>query len=255
MDPRFERFLKPSETKKSEGTKKKKNKKENIETSEGCINDSASSSSPAATPLSKPVKKKQELNLDILELDLFASTQENSESISLENEKDYSDNSDESSSEEHPKNLIGMFREAKNKSWLEQDQPEAKAAFNIINKTLHPERPTARGIAIVPVKGTSFPETREVCNTFASTALAGEIEGEILLEHDKNNAYDEYALSVIDASTGKRLGFIPKANDVNKTYIQAIEQGKFCGGYLIETKSSHRDGERGSLLMIATGWI
>jgi len=156
---------------------------------------------------------------------------------------------------ENTTSLFQTFRTSGNQSWLGQDYPAARASFNIINKTLHPDRPLARGIAVLAAKGTSFPDKRENCVRMAKNLLAGESTGEILLRAEPENPYDPNAVAILDAETQTMIGYIPKAQEVNKTYAEALAGERFCGGYIIEAKRTQLKGEENAMILIATGWL
>jgi hypothetical protein len=156
--------------------------------------------------------------------------------------------------EEDPKSLFEVFRSQGNKKWLGQDFPAARAAFNLIHNKLHPEKPMAQGIAILAAKGTSFDDKRIACLETLRELKTGENSGEINLIPDPSNPHDPNAVAIFDVKTNRQLGFIPKAKDVNLTYAQSINDGKFVGGYIIDGKISYLKGEENAMLIIATGW-
>jgi hypothetical protein len=154
-----------------------------------------------------------------------------------------------------PKNLFELFRAESTREWFGQNHAGAKAAYNLMNKTLHPDRPLARGVAILAAKGTSFEDKRMNCLKVAANIEAGEGTGEILLRAEPNNAYDPNAVAIQCAQTGVMLGYIPKAEGVNTTYASALKDEKFTGGYIVEIKHSKLKGEDNVMLLIATGWL
>lgn len=154
-----------------------------------------------------------------------------------------------------PKSLFEMFKTEGDYSWLKPDNLAAKGAFNLINKYLHPKRDLARGIAILPIKGTSFEDKRINCLKFLSEVRAGESTGEISLVPEPNNPFDPNALAVYDLKNNAMLGYIPKAQEINACYAKSLNENKFCGGYIIEGKNSILKGEENAMILIATGWI
>jgi hypothetical protein len=154
-----------------------------------------------------------------------------------------------------PKSLFEMFKTEGDYSWLKPDNLAAKGAFNLINKYLHPKRDLARGIAILPIKGTSFEDKRINCLKFLSEVRAGESTGEISLVPEPNNPFDPNALAVYDLKNNAMLGYIPKAQEINACYAKSLNENKFCGGYIIEGKNSMLKGEENAMILIATGWI
>jgi hypothetical protein len=157
--------------------------------------------------------------------------------------------------EEEPKSLFEVFRSQGNKKWLGQDYPAARAAFNLINNSIHPEKPMAEGIAVLAIKGTSFEGKREACLEMYRAVRQGKNSGEVNLIPDPSNPHDPNAVGVFDAKTGKQLGFIPKAKDVNQCYGQSIRDGKFIGGYILDGKETYLKNQENALLIIATGWV
>ena len=154
-----------------------------------------------------------------------------------------------------PKNLFELFKAEATRDWFSQNHPAARAAFNVMNKTLHPERPMARGVAVLAAKGTSFEDKRENCLRVASTVEVGEGTGEILLKAEPDNPYDPNAVGIQCAQSGLMLGYIPKAEGVNATYATALKEGKFTGGYIVEIKHSKLKGQDNVMLLVATGWL
>lgn len=156
--------------------------------------------------------------------------------------------------EGEPRSFYEIYRSCGNDKWLQQDQPAAKANFNVFNLTTHPERERASGLAVIVVKGTSFPDKREACVQEAAALAAGESTGEVELRPEPENIYDPDALGVYSIHSGKHLGYIPKAAGANKHYVGAIAAGRLTGAYLIEAKQSKFKGEPSALLFVATGW-
>jgi hypothetical protein len=146
------------------------------------------------------------------------------------------------------------FEDRGSQEWLEQNNPAARATFNVINRTKHPERAHAAGLAIVPAKGTSFEDKRENAVTEAKNVRAGEWDGEVELIPEENNPYDPNAILIRSLASGKPLGYIPKANAINATYKKAMKEGRLTGAWIIHAKTSRRNSVEGALLMIATGW-
>jgi hypothetical protein len=231
MDPKFNRFLK--ETKKEAKAKAKRVGKDLDETEEAVDNSSSNEE-----PLNETTQASNTSGWD--NGGLWA----------------WSSNQDEKSVEEtkEPSSLYELYRREGDKNWLKQDNPAARGAFNLINTTLHPESSLAKGVAVLAAKGTSFEDKRINCLETIEAVKAGENSGEIELIPDKNNEFDQNAVGIFDKKTGRQLGFIPKAKEVNKTYAQAIAEGKFCGGYIIDSKKSYLKGEENTMIIIITGW-
>lgn len=154
-----------------------------------------------------------------------------------------------------PKSFYQIQRECGNASWLKQNHPAARASFNVFNLELHPDRPMATGLAVVTVKGTSFPDKRDAVLAVAKALAAGTSTGEVELVPEPNNAFDPDALAIIDLATKAHIGYVPKAAGANRTYRLATEAGRLCGAYLIEAKQTTYKGEPSAILMLATGWI
>lgn len=191
----------------------------------------------------KTSKRKRDIDDD--ELPLFGESQKKeSPPVIQETEED-----------EEPTSLFRIYRQNGNESWLKQDNPAARGSFNLFNRTLHPDRPIARGVAVLAAKGTTFPDKRDSCLRAARNLMANEATGEIDLVPEPENPHDPHALAIIEKETGRMLGYVPKASGVNKTYIDAINLGKFCGGYIIEAKESTFKGDPSALIFIATGWL
>lgn len=161
----------------------------------------------------------------------------------------------EKSKEIEPRSLHEMFKSEGDYAWLKPDSLAAKGAFNLINKTLHPDRTLARGVAIIPIKGSSFEDKRINCLNFLSEIRAGESTGEILLKPEPTNPFDPNAVAVYDIKNDKMLGYIPKAHEINASYAKSLNDEKFCGGYVIEGKNSMLKGEENAMILIATGWV
>jgi hypothetical protein len=154
-----------------------------------------------------------------------------------------------------PRSLFEMFKSEGDYQWLQPDSLAAKGAFNLINKYLHSDRHLAKGVAILPIKGTSFEDKRVNCLKFLSEVSAGESTGEIYLKPEPQNPFDSNAVAVYDMKNNAMLGYIPKAHEINACYAKSLEEGKFCGGYIIEGKNSMLKGEENAMILIATGWI
>lgn len=153
-----------------------------------------------------------------------------------------------------PASLYQIQRTCGNAKWLEQNHPAARASFNVFNRALHPERPLATGLAVIPVKGTSFPDKRLACVAAAEALISGDGSGEVDLVPEPDNPADPGALSVIETATGKKLGYVPRASGANQTYAAAITAGRLCGAYIIEAKRTTFKGEPNAMLLLATGW-
>ena len=156
---------------------------------------------------------------------------------------------------QEPVSLYEMFTTEGDYKWLQPDCPATKAAFNLMNKSLHPDRPLAKGIAVLAVKGTSFDDKRLNALESLSQVKAKESSGEIELIPEPQNPFDSNAVAVYDLETKKVLGYIPKAHDINACYSKALPEEKFCGGYIIEGKKSKLKGEDNAMILIATGWL
>lgn len=156
---------------------------------------------------------------------------------------------------QEPVSLYEMFATEGDYKWLQPDCPATKAAFNLMNKSLHPDRPLAKGIAVLAVKGTSFDDKRLNALESLSQVKAKESSGEIELIPEPQNPFDSNAVAVYDLETKKVLGYIPKAHDINACYSKALQEEKFCGGYIIEGKKSKLKGEDNAMILIATGWL
>lgn len=156
--------------------------------------------------------------------------------------------------EEEPKSFYQIQRACGNEKWLKQNHPAARASFNVFNTALHPDRPLANGLAVVPIKGTSFPDKREACLAVARALASGESTGEVLLMPEPENTFDPHAVAVVDKTTKKHLGYVPKAAGANEAYAAAIESGRLCGAYIIEARQSTLKGEPNAMLLLATGW-
>jgi hypothetical protein len=161
---------------------------------------------------------------------------------------------EDDTSDNPPYSLHEIFQKGGKQSWLTQNHPLLLANFNLINKTLHPERPLAKGVATISLKGTTFPDKRELAIELAERIQTLKSLGEILLEPEPENPYDANALAAIDAETKQRVGYIPKAKELNKAYIEAIEKNQFCGAYIVTTKINTFQGNPSAILTVATGW-
>lgn len=156
--------------------------------------------------------------------------------------------------EGEPASFYQIQRTCGNSKWLKQNHPAARASFNVFNTVLHPERTLATGLAVVPIKGTSFPDKRDACLAIAKALAAGTSTGEVNLVPEPENTFDPDALAVVDASNGAHLGYIPKAAGANATYVAAMKADRLCGGYIIEARQSTFKGEPSAMLLVATGW-
>jgi hypothetical protein len=154
-----------------------------------------------------------------------------------------------------PKSLYEMFKSEGDFKWLQSDCPATKAAFNLINKSLHPERPLARGVAVLAIKGSSFDDKRTNCLTTLSNIQARESSGEIELVPEPTNPFDSNALAIYNKESNQMLGYVPKTQEINACYTKSLQEGKFCGGYIIDGKKGMLKGEENAMLLIATGWI
>jgi hypothetical protein len=154
-----------------------------------------------------------------------------------------------------PKNLYQMFKAEGDYNWLKPDSLAAKGSFNLINKGLHPERYLAQGVAVLPIKGSSFGDNRVNCLKFLSEVRAGENNGEIYLKPEPQNQFDPNAVAIYDMKNDKMLGYVPKAQEINACYAKSLSEGKFCGGYIIDGKNSMLKEEENAMILIATGWI
>jgi hypothetical protein len=157
-------------------------------------------------------------------------------------------------SEATPKSLHEIFQKNGKTRWLQQNNPILLAHFNLINKTLHPERPLAKGVANIALKGTTFPDKRELCLQLAERLKHLESNGEVALVPEPENPYDPYALAVIEKETGDRIGYIPKAKELNKTYQAAMKENRLCGAYILTSKINNFQGSPSAILTLATGW-
>ena len=156
--------------------------------------------------------------------------------------------------EAEPKSFYQIQRTCGNDKWLKQNHPPARASFNVFNTSLHPDRPLADGLAVVPIKGTSFPDKRLGCLAVAEALISGSSTGEVLLMPEPENTFDPNAVAVVDKATMTHLGYIPKAAGANETYAAAMAAGRLCGAYIIEAKLSNLKGEPNAMLLVATGW-
>jgi len=164
--------------------------------------------------------------------------------------------SDEAHSpEKAPKSLHEIFEKMGKTTWLQQNHPMLLAHFNLINTTLNPEKPLAKGVACVALKGTTFPDKRPLCLEIAKKLKNLESAGEILLLPEPNNPHDQYALAAVDKETGDKIGYIPKAKELNKTYIEAIEKNRLCGAHIVSSKINDFQGSPSAILTLCTGWL
>jgi hypothetical protein len=159
----------------------------------------------------------------------------------------------EENTEEDPKSLYEILKQTGKSRWLAQNHPLLLANFNLFNKTLHPNRPLANGIATVCLKGTTFEDKRTLGISLAERLHNHQDTGEIELVPDPTNPHDPNALGAYDTA-GNLLGYIPKAQGLNKCYIDAIAKNQLCGAYIADTKISDFKGNKTAILTIATGW-
>lgn len=153
-----------------------------------------------------------------------------------------------------PKSLHEIFQKSGKASWLNQGNPILLAHFNMINKTLYPECPLAKGVASIALKGTTFPDKRQLCLELAERLQSLKTSGEMLLLPEPNNPHDPQALAVIEKETGDKVGYIPKAKELNKTYQAAMKENRLCGAYIVSSKINNFQGSPSAILTLATGW-
>jgi len=154
---------------------------------------------------------------------------------------------------EAPKSLHEIFRAYGKASWLTQNNPALRSSFNIFNKSLHPDRPLAKGVTTICLKGTTFEDKRENCLALTTALTNLKANGEIQLVHEPSNPYDPNALAAVDEHN-KIVGYIPKAKELNKTYLDAIQASRFCGAYIVDAKISNFQGKETAILNLAIGW-
>jgi len=153
-----------------------------------------------------------------------------------------------------PQNLYQIFLEIGKLSWITKCPPSLTAQFNLVNKTLHPNRNIAKGVACIALKGTTFPDKRPLCLNLAEKLRNNDPNDECDLVPEPENAFDPFALAVLHKQTQEKIGYIPKAKDLNKTYIEAIKLDKFCGAYILHTKVGDFQGSPSAIMTLITGW-
>jgi len=246
MDPRFNRFVKET---KAEQLKRERAERKALKEKKGSDCSESDSSKKLEDPLKtkKSSQPSQEQSWEEGGLWAWSNDQRPESEIKEKEIKKVE--------EEDPKSLFEIFRSQGDKKWLGQDYPATRGAFNLINKSLHPEKPLAEGVAVLAAKGTSFEDKRIACLETLRSIRAGTNTGEVKLVPEPNNPHDPNAVGIFDAQTNRQLGFIPKAKEVNQVYAQSINEGKLVGAYIIDGKETYLKGEENALLIIATGWI
>jgi hypothetical protein len=241
MNPKYERFLKPSEA------KPKKSKASPSASSNETTSTDEVERAEIAPINTKGKSTSPKTSGETFELELFE-TMSGSTNPSTPTPI---------SVEEEPSTLHAIFRKYGKEAWLKGDHPALRAQFNLINSTLHPDRPAARGVAVLVLKGTSFEDKRQSCLDVASELDLEEKDqtGEIELVPEPENPFDPYAVLVKDTLKSRAIGYIPKAAEVNKTYAEALADNKFCGGYILETRRSMLKEQRNAMIFVVTGWL
>lgn len=240
MDSRFEKFLKPSKAKPKTKKAKKSKAKDSEENDSPLLDLDLDLDSDLTKDSNKINQNRHDINT-MIETNFDPSTQTSNMETTL-------------LAEQIP-SMYAAYQDNGSKKWLEQDNPIARSTFNVINQSLHPDRPAARGVAVLAAKGTTFDDKRSHCLSITQRLRRGETSGEITLVPDPENPFDSNAVGIVEVETGNLIGYIPKANEVNKTYAEALKEGKFCGGYVIEAKASRFKGEDSAVIFVATGWL
>jgi hypothetical protein len=138
--------------------------------------------------------------------------------------------------------------ESKSMKLKGKEDAEQLKEFNEFHIELHPDGKEAKQITTIAAKGTSFDDKKQNCIDFCNEIADGETWGEVVLVPEPSNQYDPNALRIQCAESGKMLGYVQKADGVNKLYIDNLE--KLVGAYVVKSKK----GQRSCMLIVACGW-
>lgn len=138
----------------------------------------------------------------------------------------------------------------------------ALSLFNLFNKGTNPDAPLAKQLTLTVLKGTSFADKRDTCMNLIRSIRQGEHDGEIELVHspylDDNDPTrnDPWAMKAVPKGypEEKFLGYIPKAQGINKSFTQAMQAGMGCGAHIIAAKHTDFKNNDNQIITIVTGW-
>jgi hypothetical protein len=142
--------------------------------------------------------------------------------------------------------LYSLYKRYGSPLWLTQNNEGTRNAFNALKKEITPKSQKCDGITITLLETNGTAEVYNNQETCINELKEGNITGEIVV-HETTREKSDSLIRICVPNIGE-IGTIPNLQDLDLLYTNAIQEGKYCGGFVLDKL------EKPNTIVIAMGW-